>query len=107
MRPLQVAKSAKQTQQRKAKATPAYDDEVSKAADAPRRWSDYTVHFAFPDPPEVSSASLIQLLDVDFQYPGREDFGLQGLNIGIDMGSRVAIVGPNGAGKTQPQASAC
>lgn len=25
---------------------------------------------------------------------------LQGLNIGIDMGSRVAIVGPNGAGKT-------
>jgi ABC-type multidrug transport system fused ATPase/permease subunit len=25
---------------------------------------------------------------------------VQGLNIGIDMGSRVAIVGPNGAGKT-------
>lgn len=32
--------------------------------------------------------------------PGREDFGLKGVNIGIDMGSRVAIVGPNGAGKT-------
>jgi len=31
---------------------------------------------------------------------GREDFGLQNVNIGIDMGSRVAIVGPNGAGKT-------
>ena len=25
---------------------------------------------------------------------------LQGLNYGIDMGSRIAIVGPNGAGKT-------
>ena len=25
---------------------------------------------------------------------------LQDLNIGVDMGSRVAIVGPNGAGKT-------
>ena len=25
---------------------------------------------------------------------------LQNLNIGVDMGSRVAIVGPNGAGKT-------
>jgi hypothetical protein len=31
---------------------------------------------------------------------GREDFGLKNVNIGIDMGSRVAIVGPNGAGKT-------
>jgi ATP-binding cassette subfamily F protein 1 len=36
-------------------------------------------------------------MDADFKYPGRDDFGLQGLNIGIDMGSRVAIVGPNGA----------
>ena len=49
---------------------------------------------------ELPAASLIQLNDVDFKYPGREDFGLQGLNIGIDTGSRVAIVGPNGAGKT-------
>lgn len=98
----QVTKSAKQAQQRKAKNAggPTYDDAPSQTADAPRKWSDYTVHFAFPDPPEVSSASLIQLLEVDFQYPGREDFGLSGLNIGIDMGSRVAIVGPNGAGKT-------
>lgn len=38
-----------------------------------------------------------QLIDADFKYPGRDDFGLAGLNIGIDMGSRVAIVGPNGA----------
>lgn len=96
----QVAKSAKQTQQRKAKGATTYGDEVSKTADAPRRWTDYSVHFEFPDPSDLGSASLIQLMDVDFQYPGREDFGLAGLNIGIDMGSRVAIVGPNGAGKT-------
>eukprot|EP00873_Tetraselmis_striata_P005921 jgi/Tetstr1/426185/TSEL_016510.t1 len=32
--------------------------------------------------------------------PSRDDFGLKGLNIGIDMGSRVVIVGPNGGGKT-------
>jgi ATPase subunit of ABC transporter with duplicated ATPase domains len=31
---------------------------------------------------------------------GRDDFGLQNINIGIDMGSRIAIAGPNGAGKT-------
>ncbi len=41
-------------------------------------------------------------MDADFKYPGRDDFGLQGLNIGIDMGSRVAIVGPNGARRSRP-----
>lgn len=34
-----------------------------------------------------------------FKYPGRDDFGMKNMNIGIDMGSRVAIVGPNGAGE--------
>lgn len=58
------------------------------------------MHFEFPEPSELPSQSLLQLLDADFKYPGRDDFGLKGLNIGIDMGSRVAIVGPNGAGKT-------
>ena len=58
------------------------------------------VRFEFPEPSELPSSSLLQLIDADFKYPGRDDFGLQGLNIGIDMGSRVAIVGPNGAGKT-------
>ncbi|KAK9798586.1 hypothetical protein WJX73_004190 [Symbiochloris irregularis] len=96
-----VTKSAKQAQQRKAgRGAPAYDDAPSAVAEAPRRWTDYNVHFEFPEPPDVGSASLIQLMDVNFKYPGREDFGLADLNIGIDMGSRVAIVGPNGAGKT-------
>ena len=58
------------------------------------------VRFEFPEPSELPSSSLLQLIDADFKYPDRDDFGLQGLNIGIDMGSRVAIVGPNGAGKT-------
>ena len=58
------------------------------------------VRFEFPEPSELPSSSLLQLIDANFKYPGRDDFGLQGLNIGIDMGSRVAIVGPNGAGKT-------
>lgn len=38
-------------------------------------------------------------LTCSFKYPGRDDFGMKNMNIGIDMGSRVAIVGPNGAGK--------
>lgn len=35
-----------------------------------------------------------------FGAAGRDDFGLNNINIGIDMGSRIAIAGPNGAGKT-------
>ena len=58
------------------------------------------MHFEFPPPSELPTSSLLQLLDASFAYPGRDDFGLRDLNIGIDMGSRVAIVGPNGAGKT-------
>lgn len=95
---MQVNKSAKEAQKRKAKG--AQNAEEPAAADVPRKWNDYTVHFEFPPPTELSTHSLMQLNDVSFQYPGREDFGLQDLNIGIDMGSRVAIVGPNGAGKT-------
>jgi ATP-binding cassette subfamily F protein 1 len=95
-----VVTKAKQTQARKAKAAGGYADEDAKPAERPQRWSDYTVHFEFPEPSELPSSSLLQLIDVDFKYPGRDDFGLKDLNIGIDMGSRVAIVGPNGAGKT-------
>ena len=96
---LQVNKNTKEAQQRKAKAAPSYADDSNAATEAPKRWSDYTVQFEFPEPTELPPP-LIQLNDVSFQYPGRDDFGLKDLNIGLDMGSRVAIVGPNGAGKT-------
>jgi ATP-binding cassette subfamily F protein 1 len=94
-----VVKSTKQAQQRKNKAAGGCADDTAEPSDAPKKWSDYTVHFQFPEPTELAPP-LIQLLDVGFQYPGRDDFGLKDLNIGVDMGSRVAIVGPNGAGKT-------
>ncbi|GLC59464.1 hypothetical protein PLESTB_001490300 [Pleodorina starrii] len=85
--------------QAKRRGGAADDGASSSAASAPQRWSDYTVEFHFPEPTELPPP-LIQLIDVDFKYPGREDFGLKGVNLGVDMGSRIAIVGPNGAGKT-------
>lgn len=97
-----VNKNMKQSQSRKTKSRgqqTADDEGASEAAAAPRRWTDYTVKFQFPEPTELTPP-LMQLNDVSFKYPSREDFGLAGLNIGVDMGSRVAIVGPNGAGKT-------
>mmetsp|Transcript_17779 Transcript_17779/g.53537 ORF Transcript_17779/g.53537 Transcript_17779/m.53537 type:complete len:803 (+) Transcript_17779:248-2656(+) len=97
-----VNKNMKQAQSRKkaGRGLDTRDDEgAAEAAAAPRRWTDYTVKFSFPEPTELTPP-LMQLNDVSFKYPGREDFGLSHLDIGIDMGSRIAIVGPNGAGKT-------
>ena len=66
---------------------------------APRKWTDYRVSFHFPEPTELQPP-LLKLDDVCFKYPSREDFGIKNFNLGVDMGSRVAIVGPNGGGKS-------
>ncbi|KAI3878844.1 hypothetical protein MKX03_000654 [Papaver bracteatum] len=70
-----------------------------RVAEAPNKWRDYSVEFHFPEPTELTPP-LMQLNDVNFTYPNRNDFRLSNVNIGIDMGTRVAIVGPNGAGKS-------
>ncbi|KAI3872176.1 hypothetical protein MKW98_011668 [Papaver atlanticum] len=70
-----------------------------RVAEAPNKWRDYSVEFHFPEPTELTPP-LMQLIDVNFTYPNRNDFRLSNVNIGIDMGTRVAIVGPNGAGKS-------
>lgn len=82
-----------------AKKNQSHTADDSTTVNQPQRWSDYTVEFHFPQPTELPPP-LIQLIDVDFKYPNRDDFGLKGVNMGVDMGSRIAIVGPNGAGKT-------
>ena len=50
--------------------------------------------------PTELTPRLLQLIEVSFSYPNREDFRLSDVDVGIDMGTRVAIVGPNGAGKS-------
>jgi len=87
-----------QQKQKKGKKGRGNDDDMPLDS-APRKWNDYTVQFEFPEPTELNPP-LIMLNDADFKYPGRDDFGMKNLNLGIDMGSRIAIVGPNGAGKS-------
>ncbi|KAK7841756.1 abc transporter f family member 4 [Quercus suber] len=74
-------------------------DEDEPLPEAPKKWKDYSVEFHFPEPTELTPP-LLQLIEVSFSYPNREDFRLSNVDVGIDMGTRVAIVGPNGAGKT-------
>ncbi|KAI3453565.1 hypothetical protein Pfo_010228 [Paulownia fortunei] len=74
-------------------------DEDEPLQDVPQKWRDYTVEFHFPEPTELTPP-LLQLIEVSFSYPNREDFKLSNVDVGIDMGTRVAIVGPNGAGKS-------
>ncbi|XP_022729575.1 ABC transporter F family member 4-like [Durio zibethinus] len=74
-------------------------DEDETPAEAPKKWRDYSVEFHFPEPTELTPP-LLQIINVSFSYPNRDDFRLSDVDLGIDMGTRVAIVGPNGAGKS-------
>ncbi|CAJ2669288.1 unnamed protein product [Trifolium pratense] len=74
-------------------------DEDEAQVEVPHKWRDYNVEFHFPEPTELTPP-LLQLIEVSFSYPNREDFRLSDVDVGIDMGTRVAIVGPNGAGKS-------
>ncbi|KAK9747741.1 hypothetical protein RND81_02G012500 [Saponaria officinalis] len=96
-----VQEKAKFTQEKKASKSKAKGkvDEDEVQAEAPRKWRDYTVEFHFPEPTELTPP-LLQLIEVSFSYPNRPDFRLSNVDVGIDMGTRVAIVGPNGAGKS-------
>ncbi|KAK6130188.1 hypothetical protein DH2020_036104 [Rehmannia glutinosa] len=88
--------AAKEASKNKGKGKVVEDEQLPEA---PQKWRDYTVEFHFPEPTELTPP-LLQLIEVSFSYPNREDFRLSNVDVGIDMGTRVAIVGPNGAGKS-------
>ncbi|KAL2932492.1 ABC transporter F family member 4 [Bienertia sinuspersici] len=88
--------AVKEASKKKAKGKVEEDEVVQEA---PSKWRDYTVEFHFPEPTELTPP-LLQLIEVSFSYPSRPDFRLSDVDVGIDMGTRVAIVGPNGAGKS-------
>lgn len=88
--------ASKEASKNKGKAKAAEDD---TPVEAPKKWRDYSVEFHFPEPTELTPP-LLQLIEVSFSYPNRKDFRLSNVDVGIDMGTRVAIVGPNGAGKS-------
>lgn len=54
--------------------------------------------FKFNDPDQLSPP-VLQCNDITFGYPGCEIL-YSGVDFGVDLDSRVALVGPNGAGKS-------
>ncbi|KAJ1975518.1 ATP-binding cassette, regulator of translational elongation [Dimargaris verticillata] len=56
------------------------------------------VTFRFPDP-EALSPPILQMDEVGFGYTPEKRI-LSGVNIDMQMNSRIAVVGPNGAGKS-------
>merc|ERR1712176_1538395 len=60
---------------------------------------DYIVKFTFHGHGMDRTLGL-NVSEVAFSYNGKEPWLLSDCKIGIDCGSRVAIVGPNGAGKS-------
>jgi len=56
------------------------------------------MNFKFPDPGHLPPP-VLAFHDVSFAYPNCEPL-YSGVDFGVDLDSRVALVGPNGAGKT-------
>ena len=44
--------------------------------------------------------STIELIDVSFRYPGKEEWALRHLDLKLAAGEKLGLVGENGAGKT-------
>ncbi|CAH0405829.1 unnamed protein product [Chilo suppressalis] len=59
---------------------------------------EYVVKFSFPDPPPLQPP-ILGLHNVDFNFTGQLPL-FKGVDFGIDLSSRIAIVGPNGVGKS-------
>ncbi|KAK5209975.1 ATP-binding cassette, regulator of translational elongation [Exophiala xenobiotica] len=60
--------------------------------------AEYQVHFKFPDV-EKMSPPIIQMTHVSFGYTKDKPL-LHGVDLDVQLDSRIGIVGPNGAGKT-------
>eukprot|EP00882_Tetradesmus_deserticola_P034789 GHRQ01040061.1.p1 GENE.GHRQ01040061.1~~GHRQ01040061.1.p1 ORF type:complete len:160 (-),score=43.71 GHRQ01040061.1:49-528(-) len=92
-----LATAQRQAKKRGGKAGEPIDDAGSSASNAPQKWSDYSVAFHFPEPTELPPP-LMQLIDVDFKYPGEGERArcwpqlLTAAAAGLRLSARVQLV---------------
>ncbi len=59
---------------------------------------DPEVRFEFPDPEQLG-ANVMRLDEAKIGYEGGQPI-LRGVNVNVDLETRIALIGPNGAGKS-------
>merc|ERR1719199_1844403 len=75
-------------------------DKMKEAGLTEKPIADRTYDFKFPDS-ESLSPPVMAFSEVAFSYSGdRKDHLYEGLELSVDLDSRIALVGPNGAGKS-------
>ncbi|CAJ1376337.1 unnamed protein product [Effrenium voratum] len=75
-------------------------DKMVEAGLTEKPMEDPRYEFSFPDSEKISPP-VMAFANVSFSYSGKkEDHLYEGLELGVDLDSRVALVGPNGAGKS-------
>lgn len=90
-----LSRKQQKGQRRGAAVVEEKDDKPQELLIKPR---EYVVKFSFPQPPSLSPP-IMGLYNVDFGYLN-QPLLFKGLEFGVDMDSRIAIVGPNGVGKS-------
>lgn len=73
------------------------DEDDAPPPELLQKIKEYSVKFRFPEPTKLSPP-VLGLHDVTFGFGNNILF--KGVDFGVDMESRVAIVGPNGVGKS-------
>jgi len=68
-------------------------DEDEPLPEVPKKWKDYSVEFHFPEPTELTPP-LLQLIEISFIYPNREDFRFSNVDVGITRGRMLLLLGP-------------
>jgi ATP-binding cassette subfamily F protein 1 len=93
-----IDEKIKARQKREHKTSKKSPEQISVKTELLARRRDYVVKFEFKSSGGMD-ASVIDLCDVSFQYPGMPIL-FENVNFGMDMKSRITVVGPNGVGKS-------
>lgn len=88
-----TAKNAKQAQSKEKTL-----DKMIRSGLTEKVETEKVLDFTFGDPGKLTPP-VLQCNDITFGYPGCEIL-YSGVDFGVDLDSRVALVGPNGAGKS-------